>query len=57
MQSIVSYQVITLDANRDLREMEEEFHKCEPKILLQQQIKKQEDSVDSSVFFVGGHSI
>ncbi|XP_023727836.1 thymidine kinase 2, mitochondrial isoform X2 [Cryptotermes secundus] len=29
--------VITLDANRDINEMEEEFRKCEPKILFQQQ--------------------
>lgn len=37
MCSIILYQVITLDANRDINEMEEEFRKCEPKILFQQQ--------------------
>jgi hypothetical protein len=37
MSSIILYQVIVLDANRDVNEMEEEFRKCESKILFQQQ--------------------
>jgi hypothetical protein len=57
MYSIILYQVIVLDANRDLNEMEEEFRRCKTRILSQQQRGEQEDSAAPPVTFVGSHSM
>jgi hypothetical protein len=53
----ISYQVIVLDANRDLSEMEEEFQRCKTRIFPQQHRREQEDSAASSVTVVDGHSL
>jgi hypothetical protein len=57
MYYIIFFQVIVLDANRNHNEMEEEFHRCETKILTHRQRREREDATDSSVTFIGGHSI